>query len=163
MSFSSKEALLLLPMLRFLEKIATNSYLDFETTLDAGILDFLLRIYVVFPAFSTSDADDARNKLQLLNACQTTLLTLFRWDLQDEVVNHPVCVLWTDCDPQPPGYFEDTPENTTTMKRCATWRCVDVSYVRRRMAVIYKGSLWKANRHEIENNQACTDIIEFTR
>lgn len=163
MPSTSKEALLLAPVLQFLVQIARNSHLACETTLDAGILDFLLRIYVLFPAFSTSDVENARNKLDLLNTCQTTLLELSKpWDLQDRVVNHPVCVLWTACHPQPPRYSNDIPDDTAT-GRCIAWRQVEGSYARRRMVVIYKGSLWKANRHHIENSQACEDIIEFMR
>jgi hypothetical protein len=159
---SSKEVLVLTPVLNFIARIATHSDSACRTVLDVGILNMVLRIYVIFHTLSDTTREDADHKLALRDACRVTLDVLCQSQHQEAVFNHPVCILWTNCHSQPPGYIVDGPTDFV-QNRCAAWRRVENSCVKRRAAVIYRYSLWKSDAGSDVNMQACIDIVEFTR
>jgi len=156
LSSSSKAVVALTPVLKFITQIATQSDLACLTVLEAGILDILLRIYVIFPALSSSLPEDLGRKSALMDACQLTVVVLCRLlEKPQTVYNHPVCILWTDRDSKRP----DNP----LQNRCGAWRRVPRSCALRRLVVIYAGSLWESNSDIIGGLEACMDIIEFTK
>jgi hypothetical protein len=156
LSSSSKAVVGLIPVLKFVTQVATQSDLACLTVLEAGILDTLLRIYVIFPALSSKLPEDFGRKSTLMDACQLTVVVLCRLLEKPQMVyNHPVCILWTDRDSKRP----DNP----LQNRCGAWRRVPRSCALRRLVVIYTGSLWKSNSDIIGGLEACMDIIEFTK
>jgi hypothetical protein len=156
LSSSCKEVVILAPVLKFMVQIATKSDLTCETVLEAGILDILLRIYVMFPALSGTFPEDVGRKLSLMDACQLTVVVLCQSLQQPATVySHPVCILWTDRNSKRP----DSP----LQKRCNAWRRAPRSCALRRLAVIYTGSLWKSDIDIVGALEACMDIVEFTR
>ena len=159
----SKEVMVLTPVLNFIARIATHSDSACRTVLDVGILNMILRIYVIFLTLSDTTREDADHKLALRDACRLTLDVLGQSQHQEAVFNHPVCILWTYCHSQPSGYIVDGPTDVLVQNRCAAWRRVENSCVKRRAAVIYRYSLWKSDAGGDVNMQACIDIIEFTR
>lgn len=134
MQSSSKEVVVLIPILKFMTHITTQSASECQTVLDAGIQDILLHIYIIFLTLSSSLPEDVGRKLALMDACQLIVVILCR-SLADPVTvyNHPVCVLWTDRNSERP----DDPLNN----RCCAWRQTPRSCVLRRLAVIYTGCL----------------------
>jgi hypothetical protein len=158
----SNEVLGLAPVLNFISQVSTQSDSACQTVLDVGILNMLLRIYVVFPTLSDSTREDADRKLELRDACWLIFDVLGQSQYREVVHNHPVCILWTDCHSQPPGYTVDAPTDPV-QDRCAAWRRVEKSCVKRRAVAIYKYSLWKAEAGTNVGMQACIDIVEFTR
>jgi hypothetical protein len=69
-----------------------------------------------------------------------------------------------DCHPHPPAYSLEPPSPFDTLRaRCAAWREVVEACIRRRIMMIFIDSLWKSNVLEIENVEACADIVEFAR
>ena len=136
-----------------------------RTVLDAGILEMLLRIYDIFPAFSKSALDTPDYWSPLLDACRSVILALSRWQENNgEIFSHPVCTIWTDCDPHPPAYAVEPPTTYDLLvaRRCA-WRTVNSLCIRRRLYMILTGNLWKFNVHKIEDIEACADLVELTR
>jgi hypothetical protein len=156
---SSDEVLILVPMLNFISEIAGQSDSACHTVLQADILDMLLRIYVVFPAFSDTTQQDGDLKEALHDACLLTFIILGQSPQhQRTVLNHSVSILWTEHHSQPFGHTVDVYADD----RCTAWRQVPDSYVMRREIVIYKSSLWKQCNH-IEDMEVCADIAEFTK
>lgn len=146
----------LAPMLKFIAQIASQSDLACQTVLEAGILDILLRIYVIFPALSSSLPEDVGCKSTLMDACQLTVTVLCRLLEKPQMVyNHPVCMLWTDRDSERP----DNP----LQNRCGAWRRAPRSCTFRRLVVIHTGSLWRPNNDIVGGLEACMDIVEFTK
>lgn len=121
----------------------------------------LLRVYVAFPMLSDSAMNEVERKLALLDACRSTLEVLSQSsENQEMILSHPVYVLWADCRSHPMEYnSSDSPMDD----RCAAWRRTDRSCVKRRLVVIYRGSLWKSNIDTTADIEACVDIVEFTR
>ena len=162
---SSQEARLLVATLEFV--LCVISYGDEERsiTLEAGILDILLRIYVVFPSFSQSAIDGPEPWRALLTVCRSLLLHLSQSPQhRDEVIYHPVCILWTDCCPVPPSYSQKPRSiGSGLVERCVAWRRADRTCVKRRVTSIYIGCLWRKNVYEIEDLEACGDLVEFVR
>jgi len=159
LSPSSKEVLVLATVLDFIARISTQSESACQTVLDAGILDMLLRIYVVFSTLSDATPQDVDYKDTLRGACRLNIVVLGQSPQhQGTVFNHPVCILWTDCHSQPPGYAIEAPVED----RCAAWRRVSRSYVQRRVIAIYRGSLRKPNNDTVRNIEVCADIVDFT-
>jgi hypothetical protein len=152
-------------MLDIVIQIGAQNDSTCRTILEAGVLNMLLRIYVAFPMFSHSTPDDVEHKLALLDACRSTLVVLSMSPQNQEMIfSHPVCGLWTDCRPRILGYPVDYESPESHFKnRCAAWRRADKSCVKRRLVVIYRGSLWKSNMDTIADMEACVDIVEFTR
>jgi hypothetical protein len=156
-SSSSKEMLVLPPVLGFIAWIATEVDWGCKTVLETGILDMLLHVYIVFATLSDTAIQDADLKEALRGACRLILVILGQsLEHQIMVFNHPVCVLWTGCYSPPleyggKDYIQD---------RCASWRRVDRSYVMRRALAIYRGTLRKSEK---DVTDCCTDIVEFTR
>lgn len=162
---SSQEARSLVTTLEFILCVITYSNRERLIALEAGILDILLRIYVVFPSFSQSAIDGPEPWLALLTSCRSLLLHLSRSpQRRDEVIYHPVSILWTDCCPVPPPYsrgLRDIGGGLT--ERCLAWRRADRRCVKRRVTSIYIGCLWRKNVHEIEDLEACGDLVELVR
>jgi hypothetical protein len=133
-----------------------------RTVLEAGVLNMLLRIYVAFPMPSDAARDEVEQKLALFDACRSTIFLLSRSSQnQAMILSHPVCVLWTDCRPQTLGYSAGDPESLFK-DRCIAWRRADRSCAKRRLVVIYRGTLWKSNVDTVADIEACVDIVEFT-
>lgn len=162
---SSKEARALVAILNLIREIATESDSTCRTVLKARILDMIQRVYVISPAFSQSAIDEANHWSALLNACASILLALSQsYPNRHEVLRHPVCKLWTDCNPLPPAYtlLPCTPDEPLA-DRGAAWRQTPQPCVKRRLSMILVGCLWKSNAHAIEDMEACADMVEFTR
>ena len=71
---SSSEEMLVLPsVLSLIASIATQSDMACETILEAGILDMILYIYIVFTALSGTAPQDAHLKEALRGACRLIL------------------------------------------------------------------------------------------
>jgi hypothetical protein len=162
---TTKEAKALVLVLHFITGISTQGDSACRTALDAGILDMLLRIYVLFPSFSRSPIDVPEHWSLLLQACRSTLLALSQSETNhDSVLQHPVCAVWTDCHPHPPPYSAEPPAPQDSIPaRCAGWRRAESKYIKRRMMTIIIDSQWRSNIYEIEDIEACADIVEFTR
>jgi hypothetical protein len=157
---SSKEVLVLAPVLNFIARISTQSESACQTVLEAGVLDILLRIYVIFSMLSNAAQQDADYKEALRGACRLTIVILGQSPRhQGTVFNHPVCILWTDCHSQPPGYAVEAPAED----RGVAWRRVNRLYVQRREIAIYRGSLWRLNNDTVRNIEVCADIVGFTK
>jgi hypothetical protein len=162
---SSKQARALVAVINLIREIAAVNISTCRTVLNAGILDIIQRVYVISPAFSHSAIDGAEPWSALLQACASILLTLSQSPPNyAEVIQHPICTLWTDCRPLPPAYsvLPLTPEEPLA-DRCIAWRRTPRSCVKRRVSMIVVGCLWKSNAHAIEDREACADIVEFTR
>ncbi|KIM86727.1 hypothetical protein PILCRDRAFT_314087 [Piloderma croceum F 1598] len=161
----TEQAKVLIPLLQFVSRSASQNDSACRTALNAGILDLLLRIYVIFPSFSRSAIDAPEHWSPLLKACRSTLHVLSRSETNHDVVlQHPVCFIWMDCHPHPPVYsLEPRSPLDVLLARCAAWRETGKACVRRRIMMIFIDSLWKSNAFEIENAEACTDIVEFAR
>jgi hypothetical protein len=156
LSSSCKEVGVLTPVLKFMAQIATQSDLACLTVLEAGILDMLLRIYIIFPALSGSLPEDVGRKLALMDACQLTVVVLCRsLDQPTVVYNHPVCILWTDRNSKRPDH--------PLQNRCGAWRRAPRHCAMRRLVMIYIGSLWQSNIDVVGDIEACIDIVEFTK
>jgi len=158
---SSKEVLVLVPVLNFISRFAAQSDPACQIALDAGVLDILLRIYIIFPTLSDSTGENAGRKVALRDACQSTLGVLSQSQHQEAIIKHPVCILWKDVHSQPPRYTIDAPTNPDN-ERSVEWRRVEKSCVERRMIIIYNYALWKP-RHDGNVDEACIDIVEFTK
>ena len=156
LSSSSKEVMVLTPALKFMAHLATQGDLMCQTVLEAGILGMMLRIYVVFPAFSASLPEDVGRKLALMDACQLIIVVLCRsLERPDAVYHHPVCTLWTG--------HNSKRANHPLQNRCGAWRQVSGLSPLRRLVVIYTGSLWKSDIDVVGDIEACIDIVEFTK
>jgi hypothetical protein len=165
LSTTTTEAKAILPVLHFMIRITLQGDSASRTILDAGILNMLLRIYDIFPAFSKSALDAPDYWSPLLDACRSTILALSQSQVNnDEILSHPVCIIWTNCSPHPPAYALEPPTAYDLLvARCVTWRTVDSLCIKRRLYMILTGNLWKSNVHEIEDIEACTDLVELTR
>ncbi|KIM71280.1 hypothetical protein PILCRDRAFT_757859 [Piloderma croceum F 1598] len=161
LSPSSKELSVLAPVLHFISRFAIQSDSARQTALDSGILDMILRIYVILPTLSDSTRQNADRKI-LRDASRLTLELLGQSQHQEAVLNHPVCTLWKDVHSQPPGYVIDAPADPA-QERCAAWRRVEKSCVERRMIVIYRYTLWKPDAGGGVAIEACDDIVEFAK
>jgi len=136
-----------------------------RTVLDAGILDMLLRIYDIFPAFSKSALDEPDYWSPLLDACRSTIIALSQSQENNrEILSHPVCKIWTNCDPHPPPYTLEPPTaHDLLLTRCIAWRAANSLCIKRRLCILLTGNFWKHNVHEIEDIETCTDVVELTR
>jgi hypothetical protein len=162
---TTDEAKALVPTLQFVVQIIMQYDFACRAALKAGILDMILRIYVIFPTFSQSAVDGAEHWSPLLKACRSTLLVLSESSMDaDNISRHPIFSLWTDCQPYPPVYTVE-PQNPSAIlrARCTAWREAARSSIKRRISIIYASSLWKSNVYEIEDIEACTDMVEFTQ
>lgn len=162
MTASLKEVMVLAPVINFMGQVVSESDSACQAVLEAGILDMLLRIYVIFPTLASPTLPDSYRKQGLLEACQSILIVLARSKHQETIFDHPVCTLWTDCQSLPPGYTPDAQDNRMLSGRTA-WRRAERLCAKRRLLVIYRGSLWKPNPDTAEDQEACDDIIELTR
>lgn len=163
LSPSVKEILVLLCVLDFIGQIATQSASTNSTVLAAGVLDLLLRVYVVFPTLSEVEADDANQKFVLLDACRSIMNALFPSPQIDAIIpDHPVFILWTSCYAQSPGYSGEV-MGGTSLDRGFAWSQANKFVSKRRMSSIYKGSLWKSDIHDMGDMETCIDIVEFTQ
>ena len=162
---TTKEAKSLVPTLQFIVQIVMQYDPTCRVALKAGILDMILRIYVIFPTFSQSAVDGAEHWSPLLKACQSTLFVLSESSTNGGVISrHPVFALWADCQPYPPAYtMESQGPDDIFQARCTAWRKTPRSCVKRRLSIIYANSLWKSNVYEVEDIEACIDMVEFTR
>jgi hypothetical protein len=156
-SSSSKEMLVLPPVLSFIAWIATQIDWACQAVLDAGVLDMLLRVYIVYTTLFDTVQQDTDLKDALCGACRLILVILAQsHQHQKTVFDHPVCILWAGLYSLPSDYavkphFQD---------RCAAWRQVDRLYIMRRVITIYRGSLWKSQK---DATDVCADIVEFTK
>lgn len=123
------------------------------------MLDILLRIYVFFPSVGAPTAQDATYRAELLESSQSLLAMLLR--TTPTVFDHPVCSLWTDCQAQPSTYYDDARDDP--IGRRAAWRRVPRVRVKRRLAMIVRGSLWNSDYDINGDVEAYSDLIEFTR
>ena len=162
---TTKEAKALVHVLRFIVGIVTQSDSACRTALKAGILDMLLRVYVIFPSFSHSSVDAPEHWSTLLKACRSIFIALSQsQENNDTILRHPVYALWRDCDPHPPAYsLEPQSPRDTLLARCAAWREAVKACIKRRIVMIFIDGLWKSNVFEIENIEACADIVEFAQ
>ena len=157
---SSKEVQLFIPVLKFITQFAMQNDSTCRAVISLGVLNMVLRIYIIFPMLSSSMREDDDHKLALRDACRSTLYILGQSQNMEVVHTHPACVLWSDCQLQPPGYVVDTP-TIFFQDRWAAWRRVESSCVKRRVTVIYRYSLWKSSRNV--DMEALIDMVEFTR
>jgi hypothetical protein len=162
LSPSSKELSVLAQVLQFISRFAIQSDSARQIALDSGVLDMILRIYVILPTYSDSTRQNADSKVALRDACRLTLELLSQSQHQEAVLNHPVCTLWKDFHLQPPGYGIDAPADPA-QERCAAWRRVEKSCVERRMIIIYRHTLWKPDAGGGVGIEACDDIVEFAK
>lgn len=162
---SSKEARSLVSTLELIARVAGDSDETLQIVLESGALDILLRIYVIFPLFSQSSIDGAEPWLALLSGCRSLLLLLVQSPQHsDTVINHPVSILWTDCRPTPPTYSREARDFRYGLsERCLAWRRVARTCAKRRVSSIYIGSLWRRNVYEVEDLEACGDLVELAR
>lgn len=123
----------------------------------------LLRIYVIFPAFSHSTLDGAEPWMALLQVCQRIINAVLGSTLNcSAVIDHPVSVLWPDMHGLPPPYTSDYQDSYTFVaSRCGAWQMAPKACILRRVGMIHVGCLWKSNESTIADVQACADIIEF--
>ncbi|KIM86149.1 hypothetical protein PILCRDRAFT_335112 [Piloderma croceum F 1598] len=155
-SSSSKEMLVLPPVLGFIAWVMTQVDWGCKTVLETGILDMLLHVYIVFASLSDTAVQDADLKEALRGACRLILVILGQsLEHQTMVFNHPVCVLWTG-GYSPPSEFGG---KYYIQDRCASWRRVDRSYVMRRALAVYRGTLRESEKDVAD---LCADIVEFT-
>jgi hypothetical protein len=157
---SSKEVQLLIPVLNFIARFATQNDSARQAIINIGVLNMVLRIYIIFPAISGSTPEDEDRRLVLRDACRSILYILGQSRHMEAVHTHPACTLWIDCQLQPPGYSVDGPTRLF-QDRWAAWRRVETSCVKRRATVICRHSLWKSGSNV--NMEACIDLVEFTR
>jgi hypothetical protein len=163
LSTSSKEAQTLLSVLLLIDQITTESNSTCGTVMKAGIFDVLLRIYVIFPAFSFSAVDGVEHWSALQKACASIIFTISSHPDITGVLDHPVCAIWTDCHPLLPTR-KDIPRALISIpNRCVAWNEVPRPCVERRLVIIYICCLWKSDVSIIEILEACADIVEFTR
>jgi hypothetical protein len=150
---SSSEEILVLPsVLSFIASIATQSDRACETVLEAGILDMLLHIYIVFTTLSDTAPQDAYLKDALRGACRLILGILNQSpQRQRTVFNHPACILWTGYHSYHPGYVVQA----SIQDRCAAWRRADRSNVMRRVLAIYR------SKNDVMD--LCADIVELIK
>lgn len=162
---STREARTLVGVLHLTAQILAGNGSSCQTVLDAGLLNMLLRIYVIFPSFSHSTLDDADGWSALLDACRSILLAVSQAEQSyDEISSHAIHSLWTDCQPLPPAYTVQPPSLDDVLSaRCAAWRQANSQCVKRRIVTIYLGCLWKVNPHKYEDVEACVDMVEFTK
>lgn len=162
---SSKEARSLVAVLNLISEIVAESDSMCRTVLKAGILDIILRIYVIFSAFSQSVLDGPKSWVALRSACACILLILSQSSPNcEDVVSHPVCALWSECYPIPPAYTDVSPSfHETSLGRSNAWRRAPRSCVKRRITMILLGCLWKSNARSAEDVETCGDILEFIR
>jgi hypothetical protein len=165
LSTTTKQARSLVPVLRFVTHFATQSDSCCRTALKAGILDILLRIYTIFPAFSKSAIAEPDYWSPLLEACRSTILALSHSrQYDDEIFSHPVSTIWVPSCSHPPTYTAELRTHDDLLAaRCAAWRIAVKPCVKRRIMMIFTGGLWMANVHEFEDADACTDMVEFAR
>jgi hypothetical protein len=154
----------LTPILNFISQFSMQSNHNCQITVDVSFLHMILRIYVVIPTLSDSTQEDDDAILALRDACRSSLEVLARSQNQEVVLNHPVCILWIDVRSQPPEYALEA-QIDPVRERCAAWRGVEQSCVRRRALMIYKYSLWRtdADGDTAAALAACVDMVEFTR
>jgi hypothetical protein len=155
-SSSSKEMLVLPPVLSFIAWIATQSDWVCQAILDAGVLDMLLHVYIVYATLFDTAQQDTELKEVLRGACRLILAILTQSHQHQKMVfDHPVCILWPDLYSPPPDYSV----KAHVQDRCVAWRRVDRLYIMRRAITIYKGDLWKSKEGPTD---VCADIVEFT-
>jgi hypothetical protein len=146
-------------MIYFIAELARCNPSARQATLEGGFLDMLLRIYVVFPTFYSSNAENPARPSALLDACESAIAVLSTDHLHaDLVCNHPVHDLWLRGDQFIPGNVTRIPE--LLEDRCIAWRRTEAHFVKTRLMTI-----WSASRYSEENAefQACIDIVEFSR
>lgn len=157
MSASVKQVATVGKVLNFLRQVAAPP--AHQVVLDAGVLDMILRIYVIFPTLVVPTAADSERKAELFEACQAMLAMLSR--ASPAVFNHPVCTLWNDCHAivQPPTYsVRESP-----ITRRAAWRRAPRACASRRVIVIFQGSVWNSDFDTTGDIEAYADLVEFTR
>lgn len=161
MSASVKQVAAAGQVLNFMGQVAAPS--AYQVVLDAGVLDMILRVYVIFPMLAVPTAADSDRKAELFETCQAMLARLSQ--ATPTVFNHPVCILWTDCHAQPhaqpPVYSKDTQESPIVSR--AAWRRASRVCAHRRVMVIFKGSPWNSNFDTTGDIEAYADLVEFTR
>lgn len=134
-----------------------------QVVLEAGLLDTLLRIYIILPALVNSSQDEIDRQAVLVDTCRLTLEAVAQMcQAAGTPYHHPVYTLWSDCQPQPPGYTRRARDGPTP-ERATAWRQAHSSCVRRRVLVIYRGALWKSHVNSTADMEACYDILEFLR
>jgi hypothetical protein len=131
LSPSSKKLAVLAQALQFMSKFAIQSDFACQIALDGGVLNMILRIYVILPTISDSTRQNVYIKAALRDACRLIIEVLGQSQHQETVLNHPVCILWKDFHLQPSGYGIDAPADPA-QERCAEWKRVDKSCVERR-------------------------------
>ena len=112
---------------------------------------------------ASCDIDGSSSENRSACACIVLILSQSFPNCEDEV-SHPVCSLWSECYPIPPAYTDVPPSlHETSLSRSNAWRRAPRSCVKRRIAMILLGCLWKSNARSIEDVEACGDILEFIR
>lgn len=105
---SYEEAKLLIPTLQLITRVVIQNDDQCQTVLEAGVLDMLIRVYVIFPTFAQSTIDGPEPWTPLLKACRSLLLALRDSpNNRHTVLRHPVYTLWAECRPLPPSYSEE--------------------------------------------------------
>ena len=151
-----------MPSIDFIGELARHNQFARHTTVEGGFINMLLRIYVVLPAFYTSDPERPLNNSAILTACKSTLDVLSASTLRADIAsNHPVYDLWlrgNQLTSSPPKTPLESLED-----RCIAWRSVETILVKRRLMTIWSTSTWSGANNEDAGIQACIDIIEFSR
>ena len=156
---AAKEVQLLVPMLTFIAQFSIHSAANCQIVIGIGALNMLLRIYVIFTTLSGATRDEIERKVALRDACRSTTRILGRVEHEDVVFNHPVCMLWLDCHPQPPKYTTKDPSDRI-QDRWAAWSRVETSCVMRRVIALYRYTVGAAGG-DIDLETAI-DLVWFT-
>lgn len=160
---ATTDTLILVPVLDWISQITRNNAMLLQAVLNAGVFDILLRIYIILPALSDSTSDDTNHQLALVGICRFILDAIPQMCQNAGIgYQHPVFTLWTDCQPQPPGYTRRARDGPSS-DRAIAWRQAQPSCVKRRLLVIYRRSLWKSQLNSVVDMEACYDILEFVR
>lgn len=149
----------LLSVLLMTAQMAETSAIVCAALVKTSILESLLRISIIFPAFSQSSVDGAEPWLSLLNACRQNLHHLYQSCVDpDALLNHPVCALWQACAAILPSISTVKDQISA---RSSAWRRASNACCTRRVRMIYISALWIGD--DTESIEACADIVEFTR
>ena len=150
-----RDAIHLTPVIDFIVVVADHSDLACQAAVDAGFLDFMLRIYAVFPRLERGTPD-------LVSACTSTLLIVSRQsDCLEAIIRHPVCLLWKKCSQPFHDDIPDVADDPVSIRRLS-WSRTEKLCIMSRLVTIY--SLISTSRlKETVAIHMCVDLVEFAR
>jgi hypothetical protein len=151
--------------MHFIEDLARHNPAARQAALDGGFLNMLLRIYVVFPTFYWSNAEEHARHSLLLDACESALAVLSTGAVRADIIsNHPVHDLWLRDEQLVPGHADVTRIREESLEdRCCAWRRTEAHFIRTRLKTIWSMSPWYEGNNENAEFQGCIDVVEFSR